>query len=539
MATHPSLQSVFRTMHNAPYLFIGSGFSRRYCNSPCWRELLAALARETRPERDYPLRSYEVELEDGLTPSQRYSTVASMIEREYNRLFFSEKILPTQAHKGVDFERSHLSPFRIRLADIFSKTKKADLSPELQEELSDLRVASNHSVNGIITTNYDCFLEKIFPEFDVYVGQEDLIFSHATGLAEIYKIHGCCKKPESIVFTQKDYEDFEKKKAYLVSKLLSIFMENPVIFFGYSASDADIRGIFESIAGFLSPEHLIQLGERIVFVEYQQDLDSNDIIVSPCTIYLEKRNLVITQIKTSSYRPIIKQLLKIRRSYDPKLLRRIRKDLYNTVTTNQPQEIIEVVAAHDVLASPYTQDRRYQIIGFEGSQAEGHVEIGSDDVYRHVVLHSENIHLKSLIESWLPKHCKRCEYPLFALMAAYKQQFAQSPPDILLRYAHEHNCIDAFIPGKIREKRSQRRYDRLDDIICEWDTIKNGYDKILLLDEEELARPELWKFIQRQVRDNPSCLTTSSTSLKRVIRICDFVAYANAAPLAGDGAQNL
>ena len=520
-------------MNNAPYLFVGSGFSRRYCNSLCWRDLLANLAREVRPEREYPLRSYEIELNENLTPTQKYPLVASMIEKDYNRFFFSGKIAPTPAHHGIDFEKSTLSPFRVNLADIFSKINKTDLSEELQEELSDLRVAAHHSINGVITTNYDCFLEKIFPDFDVYIGQEDLVFAHATGLAEIYKIHGCCKKPESIVFTQEDYEGFERKKAYLVSKLLSIFMENPVVFFGYSASDSDIQGIFESIAGILSSDHLIQLGKRIVFVEYQPDLHRDEVIVSPCTIYLEKHSLVITQIKTSTYAPVIKQLLKVRRTYDPRLLQRVRKDLYMTVVTNQPQEVIEVIKEHQIGSSDG------KIVGFEGVKVEGHVEITSEDVYRHVVLHDGNIHLKSLVESWLPKHMKRCDYPLYGLIASYQECFAQNPPDELVKFIRDHDSIDSFLTKRLRAHRTRRPYHNLDDIVREWSVIKNGFDKILLLDEHELSRPELWDFIKELISNNPSYLDQSSTSLKRLIRICDYVRNANTVLIAEDGARKI
>lgn len=53
------LDEIFQSLPNAPYLFLGSGFSKRYCEyAPSWRDLLQALAAETRPDAVHPLRSY-------------------------------------------------------------------------------------------------------------------------------------------------------------------------------------------------------------------------------------------------------------------------------------------------------------------------------------------------------------------------------------------------------------------------------------------------------------------------------------------------
>ena len=48
------------------------------------------------------------------------------------------------------------------------------LMPNMLQEIEAL---SKLDVEGIITTNWDQFLEKLFPDYKVYVGQRELIFS--------------------------------------------------------------------------------------------------------------------------------------------------------------------------------------------------------------------------------------------------------------------------------------------------------------------------------------------------------------------------
>lgn len=89
--------------------------------------------------------------------------------------------------------------------------------------------------------------------YKTYAGQNELIFSAIQGIAEIYKIHGSIENPETIVINEEDYDEFQNKAAYLTSKLLTIFMEYPIVFLGYSISDANILRILHEIVNCLTP----------------------------------------------------------------------------------------------------------------------------------------------------------------------------------------------------------------------------------------------------------------------------------------------
>lgn len=63
----------------------------------------------------------------------------------------------------------------------------------------------------------------------VFIGQNELLFSQLQGVAEVYKIHGSVLNPQSIVINENDYKEFKEHKEYLAAKLLTIFMEYPIV----------------------------------------------------------------------------------------------------------------------------------------------------------------------------------------------------------------------------------------------------------------------------------------------------------------------
>ena len=129
------------------------------------------------------------------------------------------------------------------------------------------------------------------------MGQSQLIFSSIQGVAEIYKIHGSIEVPESIVINAEDYREFDSKSAYLAAKLMTIFMEYPIIFMGYSISDVNIQNILKAIVGCLNSAQVKQLQDRFVFVEYKQDIGKVD--VTPYTIMIDGKPLIMSKITLS------------------------------------------------------------------------------------------------------------------------------------------------------------------------------------------------------------------------------------------------
>ena len=58
--------------------------------------------------------------------------------------------------------------------------------PELRAELVAL---SSTVIDAVVTTSWDPLLERLFPDFQVYVGQNATIRADLMGVGELYKIH--------------------------------------------------------------------------------------------------------------------------------------------------------------------------------------------------------------------------------------------------------------------------------------------------------------------------------------------------------------
>ena len=69
------------------------------------------------------------------------------------------------------------------------------------------------------------------------------------------------------------YEQFSRKKKYLSAKLLTYFSEHPLLFIGYSASDANIRAILSDIDECLPQRGTVgSVIPNIYLLEWRQDM---------------------------------------------------------------------------------------------------------------------------------------------------------------------------------------------------------------------------------------------------------------------------
>ena len=217
----------------------------------------------------------------------------------------------------------------------------------MNSALSDeVALLSQLNVDGVITTNWDLLLEHIFPDYRVYVGQEELLFSSPQEIGEIYKIHGSCSAPESLVLTDDDYSVFAARNAYLAAKLITIFVEHPVIFIGYSIADPNISSLLKAIASCIGKEKVEQLRQNLIFV--QRAKNEEDEGVSETYLTIDGIQVPLVLVKAESYIPIYEAIDSTKRKIPARVLRFCKEQLYELVKSAEPEKKLCVVGLDEI-----------------------------------------------------------------------------------------------------------------------------------------------------------------------------------------------
>ena len=145
-----------------PFLFVGSGFSRRYLDLETWAELLRRFAGQV-GQYEYYLSASDSHL----------PKTAGLLAREYAEHWWKseEKRKEREKYQAIAIRAS--SPLKIAISEYIMRISDFDLSAsQFQDELKQL---SGLSVDGIITTNWDLLLEALFPSYRVFIGQQSIV----------------------------------------------------------------------------------------------------------------------------------------------------------------------------------------------------------------------------------------------------------------------------------------------------------------------------------------------------------------------------
>lgn len=190
---------------------------------------------------------------------------------------------------------------KIKISQYLKKQSLKEFPSEYEDEI---HMLERLCVDGIITTNWDDTAERLFPKFTSYVGQEQLIFSSTYSVGEIYKIHGSFEKSQFMILTDQDDERFSRKNPYLAAKLITIFIEHPIVFLGYSISDINIQEILQSIVNCLDNDNIEKLQNNLIFVEWVDDKSFETKIERQDIMMSNNVNLPVIKIKTHSYKDV-------------------------------------------------------------------------------------------------------------------------------------------------------------------------------------------------------------------------------------------
>jgi hypothetical protein len=332
MTKEELIQKLVSKKH-APFLFLGSGFSRHYINTPDWRGILEMFA----PKH---INQYFSVLNTDNLP-----TIATHIAKDLTNDFWNLPETDETKKKYADDIKDQSILLKIKIAD-YLKTKSLEEFPS--QYADEIAVLQKLCIDGIITTNWDDTAERMFPKFTPYIGQQELIFAPTFNIGEIYKIHGCLREPSSMVLTESDYNDYNEKNAYLAAKLITIFIEHPIIFMGYSISDINIMDLLRSLVCCMDKKNLDKLRDNLIFVDWQIS-DKEVFIIDSHSISLNNDIVLpVTRIETNSYLRVFECLSKYERTIPANLLREYKKQFYNIIVSEKPEKHLYVLPGEKI-----------------------------------------------------------------------------------------------------------------------------------------------------------------------------------------------
>lgn len=517
-----TLQDVVARFNTVPFLFAGSGVTRRYYDLPDWKGLLSEFASRVNPDRfaynAYINKATQSGYTQGVMPK-----AATLIQHDFDETWYSNPVMRTNDSFVLNAVESGCSPFKAEIA--FYLKEKSIVLPEYKDEIQKLKNISKKNLAGVITTNYDTFFEKLFDDYTSYVGQDQLVFSSIQGVAEIYKIHGSVSIPDSLVINEQDYEIFCEKGKYLAAKLMTIFMEYPIIFIGYSLTDHNVQNILRDILTCLPKNKIDRLQERFVFVEYDKTMSGYT--VSSHTLAIGDTLLSMTKLVLSDFGILYDALAAKKASVPVKILRRFKEEIYTYAITNKPGPLLKVGNLDD---KNINENQLAISIGISSTGELGLQSIiHSNEWYRGIVLDDLkelNYTADQLLKYAYPEIRKENtgDIPVYRFLAQAQEDYPQ------IRADTRQNFDDLASKTNKKFRYTTHGYSGLQDL---WETLKDtpakAYRTMCSLPEEKMDADYLEQILLALFKEDPDVLEhlngNMRADIKRLIRMYDYLKW--------------
>ncbi|WP_229380283.1 SIR2 family NAD-dependent protein deacylase [Haloterrigena salifodinae] len=310
--------------------------------------------------------------------------VGQILAEKYAELAWDKNTQRFSGGEFLDYEKGQDYYLKTEIAEYSQeKTPESvnDLSEEdvdddisLEQAMREIEALRDIQPHAVITTNYDEFLERIFNDesfhkgessedegegerYEVVVGEE-ILKTQFRSLGEILKIHGSATDPESLILTSDDYANFNNRKRYLSSKMLTYFAEHPLLIVGYSASDPNVRKILSWVNN--APPNDRNIEEDIYFLKYEDDLESQEDFSTEKRIQLEDGSfMTVKRILARDFDWVFEAFASSEGfEADVRYLRKLVANMYEVVRKESPraqvvdhQQLEDIATNEDELAT--------------------------------------------------------------------------------------------------------------------------------------------------------------------------------------------
>lgn len=307
--------------NNNLVIFIGSGISKYYSNSP-----------EEFPDWEKLINEFKERLNIDFNKNKDYLRIAQIFEDKYNRselLNLVESMFPGYVKPG-----------------------------KLHEKLIE-EVKPAH----IITTNYDDLIESVEKAsvLRYKVLRTDKDFPSSSKHSNfIVKAHGDLKQ-KNIVLTEKDYLNYHKNFPLFLSFLRYVFSKYRVLFIGFSLTDPNFIKILEDVKDVLGDSSI----KHVAIM--------HDPISEEEKLYFDKKSIIIVT------KDEVEKFLNLKEKDDTKYLIEYFEFLYKGFTKTKPLDIIQFLERILDIGFLYSFDFLYKDILKDVWNEQGITIV--DDIY--------------------------------------------------------------------------------------------------------------------------------------------------------------
>lgn len=516
MSIEMQLSDHLAAIGTAPFLFIGSGMSRRYIGLEDWKALLKKFSAGLPQPFEYYYGQANRDL----------SQTAALLANDFYDIWWKDPAYQASRDIFKDEVVSRSSCLKYEIAKYMQGRAYAPgTHPAMDAEVLLLRKAT---VDGVITTNWDTSLESFFPDFEVFVGQSEILFASSQGIAEIYKIHGCSTAPNSLVLTTDDYADFNRRNPYLAAKLLTIFVEHPVILLGYSLSDDNITEVLGQITSCLTTNDIGKLKDRLIFV--QRDSAGKGDSFESSVVKIGSFPLPVTIIRTNDLSQVYRPLGNLKRKFSARLLRNMKEHIYELVLDNDPKGKLAVLDINE--ADSFDDLEVVYGVGVLPKLGEhGYSPISRVDLLQDVMAPKSEYDAERIVKETLPGLCRETKnVPVFR----YLREAGRIKPDGTIDETGLHPHVikaskrdrdDFYPPASYRAELNEVQNGCMSILGVQLRYNANSFLYMPLLRKDQVNLDELEKYITPNMKLINDKAPNTQTYFRSLICFYDWVKY--------------
>lgn len=533
MSINDEIGNIVKNFNQLPYLFVGTGLSMRYSNAPSWNELLFNIWKEIHGEDEKRYKkyvnkvSYELKMDkkDISEEKRKYFVnpeLATRIQTEFNDAFYNNNEFEKKVFSKEQVEEivdKDYDPFKYYIA-IKTNNINIDKSKKEFDEIGYITDNQN-KIAGIITTNYDNQLEELFKDFEVIIGQNSLLTANTNNFFEIYKIHGSCKKPNSIVITREDYEYFDKKLKYLSAKLLTLFVEHPIIFIGYGIGDINIRKILEQIAQCLDKDQLELIKNNFIFVNPAFGVEDS---ISSKELDFDGKRIIMTEITLNDFSLLFKEFQYIKSALPVKIMRKMQDMICNFIVSTKPSNNVVVGSINSEKIND--KDLGVYIGNVESVSSMGFDSYKIDDIIEDILFDDKPYLMNEKLITGTFKVIRASAGNTFLPIYKYINGLNYNKDKIDSSWKIINAIQDVSLNiSEERIARDKKQYNKISDIVTAYSYSRLKELAYIKLNLKNINVDELGNYLRQEYKKGELLEQKYLSTFKKLVAAYDFLKY--------------